>query len=206
MTVLQWNPAMVSNAPSLEAAAIRNYWEQRLIREAVGVAAERTSVRLAYDVGAGYGRLACVLTEFAKRVVAFERNAGLLGRGRSLNPDVHFIPVETLAQLPADDASGEFAMTFTVLQHLTDRTCEAVMGELKRIVRHGHVLLVEDTDDTQPDRDLPHDETGYCRHRAVSRYAEGMAPWQLVQTWPRLIEPTHQPRKVGTAMLFACKP
>ncbi len=200
MEPMQWTPAMVSNAPGPEAAAIRNYWEHRLVREGLVAAAAREPIHVAYEVGAGYGRMTRVLAEFAEKVVAFERDLGLLAKGRALNPDIAFVPISSLANLPAEAASANFALTFTVLQHLTDATCLAVVRELKRIVGSGSMLLVEDT--SGPDRDLPHDETGYCRPRDVTRYCDWMAPWSLLQTWPRLIEPTHQPRDVGTAMLF----
>jgi hypothetical protein len=105
--------------------------------------------------------------------------------------------------VPAEDDSADFAMTFTVLQHLTDATCEAAVTELKRLVHAGHLLLVEDTDSTQPDCDLPHDETAMCRHRSVRRYQAMLAPWKLVAVWPRQIEPTASKPIAGEAMLFA---
>jgi SAM-dependent methyltransferase len=194
---------MVSNAGTVAAAAIRNYWEQGLVREALSLASARAPIQVAYDVGAGFGRMARVLAEFATKVVAFERDAQLLATGRMLNPDITFVPVTSLTKLPVASASAQFALTFTVLQHLTDSTCLAVLRELKRAVDLGHILLVEDTDDTQSDCDLPHDETGSCRHREVGRYQTWMTPWQLAQTWPRRIEPTYPQPKVGTAMLFS---
>ncbi|MCI0637437.1 MAG: class I SAM-dependent methyltransferase [Gemmataceae bacterium] len=203
MSAIPWTPEMVSNALGYDEAAIRNYLEHRLVREATGVAVTDRPIRVAYDVGAGYGRLACVLTEFAANVVAFERDARLLGKGRLLNPNVTFIPVSSLTALPAQSASGDFALTFTVLQHLTDASCRAVIGELKRIVGNGHVLLVEDTDEAHADYDLPHDETGMCRHRTVAQYEKWMTPFRLVRKWPRRVEPTYPQSSVGTAMLFS---
>jgi SAM-dependent methyltransferase len=203
MNSLGWTGQMVSNAADVEAAAIRNYWEHRLVREATAMAAARVPIRVAFDVGAGYGRMARVLAEFAAQVTAFERDPTLLAKGRLLNPDIRFVPVRTLAPLPAESRAGEFALTFTVLQHLTDATCMAVIQEVKRILRHGHVLLVEETAETPAQPDLPHDETSGCRHRSVARYEAAMAPLRLIQTWPRRIEPTYPFPDVGTAMLFA---
>ncbi len=200
---IPWVSEMVSNASGYEAAAVRNYWEHRLVREALAVAAGRAPIRVAYDVGAGYGRMARVLAEFALEVVAFERDPDLLVKGRALNPDIVFRPVVSLQALPAESASADVALTFTVLQHLTDASCLAVMRELKRVVSKGHILLVEDTDETQPDCDLPHDETACCRHRSVGRHQEWMLPWRLLRTWPRRVEPTYPQPSVGTAMLFA---
>jgi SAM-dependent methyltransferase len=192
---------MVSNAPNLEAAAMRAYWEHRSVREALALAAESHPIRVAYELGAGYGRMSRVLAECARRVVAFERDSALLAKGRILNPDLAFAPIKNLGDIPAKDGSADFALTFTVLQHLTDVTCGAALAELKRLVKKGgHILLVEETDASQRDRDLPHDETGGVRYRSVDRYELAMAPARLVRTWPRRIE--IEGPNAGTAMLF----
>jgi len=44
MVALDWTPQMVSNAGTLEAAAIRNYWEQSLVREALSLASARAPI------------------------------------------------------------------------------------------------------------------------------------------------------------------
>jgi len=203
MNTLPWSAAMVSNAGDFATAAIRNYWEQRMVRDAVAQAHQRKPIHTAYEIGAGYGRMTRVLAETARKVVAFERDPELLAKGQRLNPDLSFVAIQDLGRIPTEDGSAEFAMTFTVLQHLTDATCQAAVTELKRLVCVGHLLLVEDTDATQPDRDLPHDETAMCRHRSVARYQAMLAPWKLVTVWPRQIEPTAPMRTVGEAMLFA---
>jgi SAM-dependent methyltransferase len=202
--VLPWTPATVSNAQAPETAAIRNYWEHRLVREAAALASKRHPVNVAYELGAGYGRVARVLAEFAGRVVAFERDPKLLAVGRALNPDVEFVDVQKLGDIPAKDDSADFMLTFTVLQHLTDATYYTVLHELKRLIkRGGHVLLVEETDASQADCDLPHDETGCVRYRSVARYQADAAPLRLVRTWRRRVEIAMPRVDVGTAMLFA---
>src|ERR1043165_5570800 len=117
MNTLSWSAAMVSNAPDLETAAIRNYWEHRLVRAALVETSRRQPIRTAYEIGAGYGRLSCVLREFAAQVVVFERDRGLLMKGQGLNPEVNFVPIQHVGRIPAQDSSAQFAMTFTVLQH-----------------------------------------------------------------------------------------
>ena len=203
MDRIPWTPAMVSNAGDFATAAIRNYWEHRLVREAMVVAAAHQPIRVAYDIGTGYGRMTRVLAEFANQVIGFERDPSLLAKGRILNPDVVFVPIQHVGAIPAEDGSADFALTFTVLQHLTDATCHAALLEIKRLVKHGHILLVEEADEAQSIRDLPHDETACCRHRSVERYKAEMWPWNLTGTWPRRIEPTALQPDVGTAMLFA---
>jgi SAM-dependent methyltransferase len=137
---------MVSNSGGLEAAAIRNYLEQRLVREALTFAKTRRTPSVAIDVGAGFGRLSCVLEEFAARVVAVERGPRLRGLGQVLNPSVQFAPIAALDRLPLHDGVADLALTFTVLQHLPDDECRRVLAEVKRVVPSGHVLLVEETD------------------------------------------------------------
>lgn len=198
----RWTAQMVSNAGDAEAAAIRNYWEQKLVRKALTVASGRQPIRVAYDIGAGYGRLSRVLAEFGS-VVAFERDPHLVARARVLNPDIQFVQVERLTALPVETASADFAMTCTVLQHLTDATCAAVIAEIKRVVASGYVLLVEDTNPAAPDADLPHDETAFCRSRSAKTYEKLMSPWTLIESWPRRIEPTISNQHTGTGMLFA---
>lgn len=192
---------MVSDSGGFEAAAIRNYLEQRLVREALTVAKARRQASVAIDVGAGFGRLSCVLEEFASRVVAMERDAGLRGWGQALNPSVQFVPIATLDRLPLPDGVADVALTFTVLQHLPDDECRRVLAEVKRVTPSGHILLVEETNESfGPAQFWP--ETGMHIGRSVERYAEWMMPWRLLQTWPRHVEPTYPRKDVGTAMLF----
>jgi SAM-dependent methyltransferase len=198
---LRWNAQMVSNSGGAEAAAIRNYLEQRLVREALAVARAHRPAVVALDVGAGFGRLSCVLAEFAPRVIAVERDPQLRQLGQTLNPAIGFIAIPSLDRLPLADASADLALTFTVLQHLSDDECRRVLAEVQRVVPAGHVLLVEETDEEfGPAQFRP--ESGLHIGRSVARYTEWLAPWQLLQTWPRRIEPTYPRRDVGTAMLF----
>lgn len=198
---LNWTAGMVSNTGGLEAAAVRNYLEQTLVREVLTLATAGQSVRVALDVGAGYGRLSRVLREFAPRVLALERDRRLLGLGQALNPEVEFVPVTSLDKLPLTDSAADLAMTFTVLQHLPDPACIRVMAEIKRVVGSGHILLVEETDESA-NREPFLPETGAHVSRSVQRYCGWMAPWELVQTWPRRVEPTYPRQDTGTAMLF----
>jgi SAM-dependent methyltransferase len=200
-TPLAWNAKMVSDSGGAEAAAVRNYLEQRLVREALTLAQFHRPATVAVDVGAGFGRLSCVLAEFAPRVIAAERDPGLRAIGQTLNPGVEFLAVEALDRLPLADGVAELALTFTVLQHLPDDECRRVLTEVQRVVRAGHILLVEETDEAfGPAQFRP--ESGTHLGRSASRYAEWMAPWQLVRSWPRQVEPTYPRRDVGTAMLF----
>ncbi len=141
-----WTPADVVDV-SGPPALLRNYLEQRDVREYVQRAEMTTPITRAYDVGCGFGRLTPVLAEFASAVVGFEREASLLATARTLLPALEFVEVATLSALPAPDASAEFVMTFTVLQHMPDSHAEAVIREITRVLApQGHVLAVEETD------------------------------------------------------------
>lgn len=198
-----WTPADVVDA-SGPPALLRNYLEQRDVRAFFRQVLAAGPVQRAYDVGCGFGRLTPVLAEAATEVVGFEREEALLSTARQLLPDLTFVNVASLEQLPVDDRSAQFAMTFTVLQHMPDQLAVAVIGELKRVVGpHGHVLLVEETDPAVEAGDPGRADLGYTRGRPVAWYAERLSPYQLIATAPRLIEPGYPRTDVGTYMLFA---
>jgi SAM-dependent methyltransferase len=197
-----WTPTDVVdvNGPP---ALLRNYLEQRDVRAYVHQAASRHAIRCAYDVGSGFGRLTPVLSEVAREVVGFERETALVEIARRLLPALRFEAVSTLEQLPAANASAEFVLTFTVLQHLPDARAEAVLSEIRRVAAPGgHVLLVEETDATLEAGDPDGADFGYTRGRAVSWYAERLRPSALLATSPRVIEPGYPRPDVGTYMFF----
>jgi SAM-dependent methyltransferase len=197
-----WTPGDVVDV-SGPPALLRNYLEQRVVRECVQRAELTTPITRAYDVGCGFGRLTPVLSEFAPVVIGFEREASLLGTARELLPSLEFVEVETLEALPAPDASAEFVMTFTVLQHMPDARAEAVISELTRVLAPGgHVLVVEETDPTLEAGDAANAEAGYTRGRPWSWYQARLAPLRLIRMGPRVIEPGYPRADVGTYMLF----
>jgi SAM-dependent methyltransferase len=148
MDRLVWTPREVVDVDG-PRAMLRAYLEQRDVREFCASVILTARIEAACDVGCGFGRLTPVLTEFAERVVGFEREAGLLTVAQSLQPSIEFRTVETLAHLPADNGSFAFALVFTVLQHIPEPAVHTVIGELQRIVAPGgHLLLCEETDET----------------------------------------------------------
>jgi SAM-dependent methyltransferase len=161
-------------------------------------------VASACDVGCGFGRLTPVLTEFADRVVGFERELGLLHIAQSLQPSIEFRPIERLRSLPADRVSFNLGLVFTVLQHVPEPEVRAVIDELRRIVRpDGYLLLCEETDPTLEAGDRENAHLGYTCGRPVTTYETWLAPWTLVATKRRVIEPDYPRPDVGTYMLFA---
>ena len=184
------------------ASALRNYLEQRDVRRCLEAAAKERAIRSAADVGCGYGRLTPVLGEFAGRVAGFEREETLLTEARRLQPRFEWTAIADLSALPAPDGAFDFAMCFTVLQHVPDEAAKRIARELRRIAAGGFVLLVEETDPSLG-AELPADWAGgMTRGRPVPTWDSWMAPWTRVLTFPRTIEPGYARVDVGTYMLF----
>jgi SAM-dependent methyltransferase len=203
MDRLVWTPREVVDVDG-PRAMLRAYLEQRDVREFCASVILTARIDAACDVGCGFGRLTPVLTEFAERVVGFEREAGLLTVAQALQPSVEFRTVQTLAHLPADNGSFAFAFVFTVLQHIAEPEVHTVISELQRIVAPGgHLLLCEETDETLEAGDPANAHLGYTCGRPVSTYEAWLAPLRLVATKPRTIEPDYPRPDVGTYMLFA---
>ena len=195
-----WTVADVANVAG-PGANVRNYLEQRGVRRCLEAAAAVKPIKRACDVGCGYGRLTMVLTEFASEVAGFEREPGLMQVASGLVPAVMFRKVESRLSLPATSGSFEFAMTFTVLQHLNDSDAKGTLSEMKRLARGGFVLLTEETDPA-----LVHgsEESGmFTRGRSEQTYCEWMRPYELILHFAREIEPGYPRNNVGTFMLFA---
>src|SRR5688572_20076200 len=146
MERLVWTPDEVVDVDG-PRAMLRAYLEQRDVRELCASVSTGVRFASACDVGCGFGRLTPVLSEFAERVVGFEREPGLLSIAQSLQPSIEFRPVEGLRRLPAAGASFNLGLVFTVLQHVPEPEVRAVIDELRRIVKtDGYLLLCEETD------------------------------------------------------------
>ena len=197
-----WTPGDVVDVAG-PPALLRNYLEQRDVRAYLHKAAAHTPVHRAYDIGSGFGRLTPVLSEVAADVVGFEREASLVAAARALLPDLRFEQVPTLEHLPAEPLSAEFILTFTVLQHMTDASSRAVIGEIQRLLAPaGHLLVVEETNPRLEAGDAARADLGYTRGRPVAWYVDALKPLELVATSPRRIEPDYPRKDVGTYMFF----
>lgn len=183
------------------AANVRNYLERRALRSLLARAAGGKRLGRVCEVGCGYGRLIMTFKEFADEVVGFEREPGLVKIARALLPDISFVAVESLDKLP-DPGPFDLAMTCTVQQHLTDDTARRVCAELKRLVPRGHVLLIEKTEDISTTENATDEASFISRARTVEMYSEYMAPYRLVHSEPRMLEPTYHNPRPATSMLF----
>jgi SAM-dependent methyltransferase len=195
-----WTPGEVADTAG-PAANVRNYLEQRDVRRCLARAAETRPIRRAADVGCGYGRLTMILTEFAPEVVGFERETAFVDEARRLLPSIRFVPVDSLAALGEATGSFDFAMIFTVLQHMPEAEAHAVLEEVKRIAAGGAVLLTEETDPALRDG-AGAAGSGLTVGRPEATFVAWMRPFELVLRLPRVIEPGYARTNVGTHMLF----
>jgi SAM-dependent methyltransferase len=203
MERMEWTPREVVDVEG-PRALMRAYLEQRDVREFCSSVILTARIPAACDLGCGFGRLTPVLTEFAERVVGFEREQGLLSIARSLQPSVEFQQINSLTHVPSEDGAFAFGLVFTVLQHVPEPEVQTVIRELQRIVApSGHLLLCEETDPTLEAGDRVSAHLGYTCGRPVVTYESWLAPWRLVATKPRMIEPDYPRADVGTYMLFA---
>jgi SAM-dependent methyltransferase len=197
-----WTVGDVVDA-DVPAFALRTYLEQSDLRSLLRQANAIRPLDAACELGCGYGRMTVVLGEFARQVVGFERQPRFVEIARRLHPSFRFYPIDGLGALPTPDRSFDLVLTFTVLQHVTERTLKAALDEIRRIVRPGgFVLLCEDTNPASQYGD-PTDESGFCViGRSLRTYSDLLAPFRLLSTSPRRVEPTYPVQEVGTYLLF----
>jgi len=187
----------------LAAFAARTYLEQRDARALWARAVGDRRQHAACEIGAGFGRMTVVLTEFFDEVAGFEREGHFVQEAARLHPSIRFVQVDALTRLPADDAAFDGVMTFTVLQHLTNAVAAQAAAEIVRVLKPGgHLLICEETDPDHRSGAID-DEHGACTiGRPISDYQALFAGFTLIETRRRRIEPTYPRPDVGTFMLF----
>ncbi|AFY68055.1 class I SAM-dependent methyltransferase [Geitlerinema sp. PCC 7407] len=185
------------------AFAARTYREHADVRALLRRVTGAERLQSACEVGAGYGRMTVVLTEFAEQVTGLERERHFVEEATRLLPEITFINVAALTQLPVATESLDLVLTFTVLQHLIDPVVQATSQEILRILKPGgHLLICEESDPQLRDGDLE-DPAGMCTiGRPVTVYQQLFGACELLATQPRRIEPTYPRADVGTYMLF----
>ena len=185
------------------AFAVRTYVEHQDVRTFLSRALGRRRLPAACEVGAGYGRMTVVLTEFFDEVVGFEREPHFVEEATRLLPAIRFQQIDSLARLPASNERFDCVLTFTVLQHLTDPLVAAAAGEISRILRPGGFLLICEETDPSHRAGAVDDPDGMCTiGRPVASYEALFRGLTLRDTAPRRIEPTYGRPDVGTYMLF----
>lgn len=171
---MKWTPENVTAQRRPEAMA-RSYMEFRQLNEVLDlVPVDGTAA----DIGAGFGRMCLVLRDRFEVVTGYERDPDLVDAARRILPDVEFAQVASLTEIPAASQSFDFAMTFTVLQHIDRGEAKRVIAEAKRITRpDGYVLIVEDTDPTYEKHGKVSSHFTYGR--SVRWHREQMSPFTL---------------------------
>jgi SAM-dependent methyltransferase len=185
------------------AFAARTYLEHKDTRSLIGRAVGAKRVAAACEVGAGYGRMTVVLSEFAERVVGLEREPHFVREAARLLPAITFVQVHALTSFPIRTESVDVVLTFTVLQHLIDRVAAAAAGEIVRVLRPGGHLLICEESDAEERHGALDDPHGMCTiGRPVATYQKFFSSLRLIETRPRRIEPTYPRPNVGTYALF----
>lgn len=143
-----WGTSVV-NAFDGPQLAVHTAYEQRYLRFCIENILQRLPAGrpdAAAEIGAGYGRLAMVGREYFSKLIAFEREAGLIEEARRIGvDDVDFVKTSSLTKLPRESRSVCFSYTCTVLQHIVDEEVALILSEIRRITEGGFVLLIETT-------------------------------------------------------------
>jgi SAM-dependent methyltransferase len=94
------------------------------------------------DVGCGPGQVARYLHDKGVKACGLDLSQGMVERARSLNPDIQFRQGDMLAlDGVADDSYGGVAAFYSVI-HVPRPSLAQALGELKRVLRPGGVLLL----------------------------------------------------------------
>ena len=107
-----------------------------VVREALLDAPVQPAVRVrALEIGPGLGRICRALAPHFDQVVGLDVSAEMVRQARELvdDPNVTFEVGDGITLQPVQDASVDFVVTFTVLQHLPDRS--AIVGYLREAAR-----------------------------------------------------------------------
>jgi len=195
-----WTPADVIDADGPELS-LRSYLEHRDIRKMLAHIPENRRKR-AMEIGCGYGRLVVVLEEFFPEVWGVERESSLLEIAKTLAPTIRYANPAALEDLSGVPDPVDFAMTFTVLMHMTDVDARKVLDSAKAKAKGGWILLVERTDRGEVVGDNSNSAKFMDHGRTVEDFSDWMKPFRLVATLPRTLEPTYPRKDSGTFMLF----
>jgi 2-polyprenyl-3-methyl-5-hydroxy-6-metoxy-1,4-benzoquinol methylase len=197
-----WTVSAVSDAIG-PADNVRNYLERETIRSILSEIVKDRPILSACEIGCGYGRLIMLLKEYADRVVGFERESHLVDVAKVLLPNIEFYQCDSLDEInQVEPGPFDFAMTWTVLQHLTDDNCRAVISSIKHLVPRGYILIAEKTEEVAVTRNNAEGHQFISNARSVKIYEEWMKPYILIKTINSIVENTYHNKVPGTCMLF----
>lgn len=168
--------------------AVRSVYEARLLQRALRLANPQRG-KLGIELGAGYGRLTPVLADYCDKVIGFEREPALVQAANAKHRDCTFTQIEVLWDLPLETSSVDIAMTFTVLQHMSNDDADRVLGELDRVVgSKGIVVLTEDYADIADDESKFDKKHLFTVRRPVTYYHSRLRNFQLLGDFDRILE------------------
>jgi len=101
---------------------------------------------LAVEIGSGLGRICLALSEEFAQVVGVDVSESMVTQARQLvaKPNVRFELVSGADLGPIGDASADLVTTFTVFQHMPEKSLiEAYVRDSARVLRPGGVLAAQ---------------------------------------------------------------
>jgi SAM-dependent methyltransferase len=187
---------MLTPEESIPFSLNRTYHEHRQLREILIALPGLCKLHTAVELGCGYGRNLPVLQEFATIVTGVERDTELARIAYRLNPDqiVYSAPITSYASV-LKHMEADLVLTFTFLQHLTDKEVEIVTKEISRITKKGSfVVLCEETN--------PLKSHVGCWSRTPEQYHGLLDRFSLILVRDRILEATFPGRISGKFMVF----
>ncbi|HTX48395.1 MAG TPA: class I SAM-dependent methyltransferase [Caulobacteraceae bacterium] len=125
------------------------------------------------DYGCGYGRTLAELRDAGWRnTIGVDLSGEMIARGRAKHPDLDLRHIDRM-RLAEPDGAFDAALLFAVLTAILDETeQDAVMAELRRLVRPGGLLYLSDY-------------PLQAGSRYAERYAAGLARFGVEGAWTR---------------------
>jgi SAM-dependent methyltransferase len=95
------------------------------------------------DYGCGPGFLASAAAERVEKVIACDISAGVLACAKTINPspNIDYRQVATNGAIPVPDETIDLIYTFAVVQHVTDDVFKGMLGEFRRVLKPGRIVV-----------------------------------------------------------------
>jgi SAM-dependent methyltransferase len=104
-------------------------------------AADVREVGPACDMGCGPGHVAHYLHEYGVRVCGVDQSAAMVERARHMTPGVEFHQGDMMALGAPDEAWAGIAAFYSII-HIPHKDLPQALGELRRVLRPGGLLLL----------------------------------------------------------------
>lgn len=134
------------------------------------------------EVGCGYGRMSPWLARRSDHHVALDPNAEALCRAQPLHPEVCLVRASA-TDVPFPAGTFDFALTWTVLQHLPPEAAEYAAASISNCLVNGGWLLICEK--------VRGDDYEHVWVRSRREYENLFATLQLIDNSSRRLEPTY---------------